>query len=336
MDWEHVFNKIAPELAPAMAADTEHVACPVHGGADGFRLFGDWRDKGGGVCNTCGGFASGYTLLSWLKGKPREDIVEDVRAAAKGSSRPRAATPTAPRVKSPEDCAMARRLIERDLAGAVPIRGSLASTYLQARGIFPENIPDELLFHPGMYFKDKATGTSGRLPAMLARVFDERGAFVALHITYLDPSGQKKANVSPARKLVSMVPRLQSAAVRLTELSGPVLGVGEGIETALAAHAISRIPVWSVLNATLLSLWVPPPGVTKVVIWADKDIKGAGLTHAETLATRLEKLGLQVEIQLPPVPIPTNEAKGIDWLDALLSHGVLAFPPKYRRWRKEP
>lgn len=336
MDWEHVFNKIAPELAPAMAADTEHVPCPVHGGTDGFRLFGDWRDKGGGVCNTCGGFASGYTLLSWLKDKPRDAIVEEVRAAAKGSVRPRVAVPVAPKVKSPEDCAMARRLIERDLAGARPIRGSLGATYLQARGIFPENIPDELLFHPRMYFKDTVTRTTGRLPAILARVYDEKGAFVALHITYLDPSGQKKASITKARKLVSMVPRLQSAAVRLIEPEGAVLGVAEGIETALAAYAISRIPVWAVLNTSLMAKWDPPPGVTKVIIWADKDAKNAGLIHAEILATRLEQKGLQVEIQLPPVPIPPETPKGVDWLDVLLSHGILAFPPKYRRWRPAP
>src|SRR5471032_2509610 len=55
-----------------------HVACPVHGGRDGFRLYNDYHDTGGGVCNTCGGFRDGFKLLAWIRNYTRKDAVRDV------------------------------------------------------------------------------------------------------------------------------------------------------------------------------------------------------------------------------------------------------------------
>lgn len=46
----------------------KHVPCPVHGGRDGFRIFPDVAETGGGICNTCGSFANGFAPLMWING----------------------------------------------------------------------------------------------------------------------------------------------------------------------------------------------------------------------------------------------------------------------------
>jgi phage/plasmid primase-like uncharacterized protein len=66
--WPTIFPLVAPQLNQAMRANGDHVPCPVHGGEDGFRLFPDWRQSGGGICNTCGTFGNGVLLLAWLFG----------------------------------------------------------------------------------------------------------------------------------------------------------------------------------------------------------------------------------------------------------------------------
>jgi putative DNA primase/helicase len=40
-----------------------------------------------------------------------------------------------------------------------------------------------------------------------------------------------------------------------------VLGIAEGIETALSASILFNVPVWAALTEGLLQEWVPPPDV---------------------------------------------------------------------------
>ena len=64
--WREIFASLAPTLKDAMDHAGRHVACPVHGGEDGFRLFKDFEESGGSVCNTCGKFSDGFATLSWV------------------------------------------------------------------------------------------------------------------------------------------------------------------------------------------------------------------------------------------------------------------------------
>ena len=66
--WESIVASLAPQLVQAVERAPHHVPCPVHGGTDGFRLFRDFDETGGGVCNTCGIHHDGYTLLMWANG----------------------------------------------------------------------------------------------------------------------------------------------------------------------------------------------------------------------------------------------------------------------------
>lgn len=67
-DWPRVFKDLAPSLVQACDNLGYHVPCPVHGGKDGFRLFSDASETGGGICNTCGAFPDGLALLQWVNG----------------------------------------------------------------------------------------------------------------------------------------------------------------------------------------------------------------------------------------------------------------------------
>jgi hypothetical protein len=108
-----------------------------------------------------------------------------------------------------------------------------------------------------------------------------------------------------------------------------LLGVAEGIETALAVQEATGLPTWATLNAALMKSFEPPEGVDKLLIWADNDPvrngKKAGLDAAEALRKRMSDRGLETEILLPE-GFRLTEGKGVDWLDVLVTQGPAGFP----------
>ena len=137
-------------------------------------------------------------------------------------------------------------------------------------------------------------------PAMVAKV-DPSDAAVALgeraaiHRTYLRPS-PRKADVAEPRKMLGTMPT--GAAVRLMQHED-VLGIAEGIETALSASALFNVPCWAALTAGLLQDWTPPPSVSTVFIFGDNDVSNTGQAAAYTLAQRLKANGLTVVVEIP-------------------------------------
>lgn len=77
--WGSVFSTLTPCLKEAMAHPGRHVPCPVHGGEDGFRLFKDFEESGAGICNTCGAFTDGISMIQWIN---RMDFVSALNAVA--------------------------------------------------------------------------------------------------------------------------------------------------------------------------------------------------------------------------------------------------------------
>ena len=91
--WIGLLGRLAPTLERALARPGRHVPCPVHGGRDGFRVFRDCHDTGGGICNTCGSFRDGFALLMWANGwgfrEALEAVARDLRLDGGGRGRPR-------------------------------------------------------------------------------------------------------------------------------------------------------------------------------------------------------------------------------------------------------
>jgi len=172
-------------------------------------------------------------------------------------------------------------------------------------------------FHPALGYWQRndrnETELVGRYPAMVALVTGADVAPVTVHRTYLTPDG-RKAPVPHAKKLMGYPGgRLVGGAIRLFA-PGPTLGVAEGIETALAVHLRTGMPVWSAVSAGLLARLEPPEKTALVVVWADRDRSGTGEAAALALRGRLLGRGIPVAVHLPPEPIPAG-AKGIDWAD---------------------
>lgn len=332
--WPYIFEDLAPELGNAMASAPYHVACPVHGGADGFRLFNDYAKTGGGVCNSCGPRPRGFSMLAWVKGYQYREAVEAVAAwlAENGEDTPqlKQRAPVPP-PKPLVDPAKAYASIRKVWTSSLALQATAAERYLCSRGIWPENIPKTLRAHPGLnYFEVKTKTDYGVFPCLLAPIKDKDNRIVSLHRTFLTEEG-RKANVPSPKKVMSACAEIRGAAIKLFE-PGETLGLTEGIETALAVYAITRMPVWSCVSAALLELVEIPAHVKHVVIWADLDRSGRGLQAAEKLADRLEKEGKTVEIYLPHSAIPP-ESKGVDWLDVINRNGINGFPAKWRCWR---
>ena len=124
-----------------------------------------------------------------------------------------------------------------------PIKGTLAETYLVARGIRRASgrWPDSLGFLPRL--EHRPSGTFW--PAMIARITDETGKTLAVQRTWLERDGSAKAPVTPAKMTAGPMLR---GAVRLGNPAS-TLGIAEGIETALSATQLFGVPVWATLSA---------------------------------------------------------------------------------------
>lgn len=335
--WPFIMQDLAPELEEAIAANGRfHVGCPYHGGNDGFRLFKDFATTGGGICNSCGAKASGFALLAWLKGYSAKDAFKEVAQWLRGEEfTPTVATRKPIQEYKPQNPTKARERIESSWRSSLPLKGTPAEAYLEYRGVWKENMPKSLRFHTAMsYFDVKEKKSLGYFPCMLAPVTNKDGSLMCLHRTFLTNEG-RKAPVPSAKKLMEKYADLNGCAIKLYPASTEVLGVAEGIETALAVHAIARIPVWSCVSAILMEQVDIPASVRHVVIWADLDRSKRGEKAAEVLAERLVKMGKTVEIVMPEGTIPEGE-KGIDWMDVLLKEGLNGFPERWRNYRPAP
>jgi phage/plasmid primase-like uncharacterized protein len=178
--------------------------------------------------------------------------------------------------------------------------------------------PRVVRFHPGLGYWTRNERDElrrlGTFPAMLALVSDADGKPATIHRTYLRPDGGWKADVPKAKKLMAhgRAGPLTGAATRLVA-PGKTLGIAEGLETALAVHLMTGMPMWSCLSATLLQGFVPPAGIERLVVWADKDASGAGEQAAHQLRERLAG-SVPVDVLVPVGPIPPG-AKSLDWAD---------------------
>jgi putative DNA primase/helicase len=133
-------------------------------------------------------------------------------------------------------------------------------------------------------------------PAMIARVDNVDGDFIAIHRTFLLPDGSAKAPLEPARAMLGPV---AGGAVRLAPADGSFLLVGEGIETCLAAMECCEVPTWAALTTSGLKTLVLPSAVRTVTILADKDPNGAGERAVRNAGQRWLREGRDVRIAWP-------------------------------------
>ena len=134
-----------------------------------------------------------------------------------------------------------------------------------------------------------------------------------MHRTYLTRDG-RKADVPAVKKLTTAAGPLAGACIPLYRPARGVLGIAEGIETALAAHCASGVPTVAAYCAGNLAAYTWPPGVNRIVVFADADPAGAGA--AQTLKARAMRAGLSVAVMTPTTP-------GADWCDVWAQRGAV-------------
>jgi putative DNA primase/helicase len=288
-------------MLPMLGVDSRHLTgkhgpCPMCGGKDRFR-FDDKEGKGTWICSQCGA-GDGFALAMRLHQIDFKEVatrVEDVVGKA----------PLEYRRRDERSEQAVRDAMNRLWgAGNIVQPGDLVSRYLEARGISLAKFPAALRHvekcryqaEPPTYY-----------PAMIAKVAGPDGKPVTLHRTYLSDDGAKAA-VSEPRKLMP-AKLVNGCAIRLCE-PGPVLGIAEGIETALSASIIWSVPCWAAINAAMLMKWDPPQGASEVIIFGDNDPKYGGQSAAYALAHRLAVHGTKVRVEVPDEP-------GTDWNDML-------------------
>jgi putative DNA primase/helicase len=300
VDWPAILMQLG---IPESALRNKHGPCPSCGGKDCFRFDHVKRGNGSFYCNKFGA-GDGFGLLEHVYGWPfaeaRKRVIE--AAGLEGAEKLKSVPAPLPRAAEPKAGPSSRVLrLRRERCAIVNCEDAV--NYLASRHLWP--LPDDcaLSAHASLeYWQDGRC--IGRYPAIVADVMDVAGELVTVHCTYLQ-NGKKLAGEAP-RKLMSGLSGRDGCAVRLTP-AGPVLGLAEGLETALSAAVLDSIPVWAAINASLLAKFEPPAGIERLVIYADRD--EAGLTAAIKLMERLQGR-LRVEARIPSAP-----AK--DWNDVL-------------------
>lgn len=201
----------------------------------------------------------------------------------------------------------ARRLF----AASKPLAGTLAATYLAARGITRIGELAALRFHPRCYYRaneDDLPGTPGSFPALIAAVTDCDGVQTGTHRTWLDPSGWAKAAVaSPRRAMGNML----GHAIRFG-LADDTMVAGEGIETVLSLReVVPTIPMIAATSSAHLAAIQFPPSLRRLFVARDRDKAGDGAFAL--LSDRAKAAGIELVSLMPELA---------DFNDDLRQHGA--------------
>ena len=358
--WEEILMAVAGDkLEDAIYVFShnkrKHCYCPIHGGnnGDAFRLMRDFNETGGSVCNTCGAFPDGFETLMFVEGCSLNEACKIINNYLNGTFVSNHTPKPRPKIisrneytESPEKSlrritSLWQKTLEITDSASEPLK-----LYLEKRCIPIQTLLDILgehhgkvvRFHPALPYYSDDLKLLGRFPAMVYKFTQPDGKGVTVHRTYFNEDGTR-INIENANtgiieqiknKKIVAIPSdrsLSGSACRLGPVINGKLGVAEGFETAISAriHNDGDHNVWPTYNDIILSSFVPPKGVTELVIWADRDLPqrnldgvGAGEFYARKLAERMKEIGVKTKILIPYNPM-SHDLK-IDWNDVICSN----------------
>lgn len=266
-------------ILPALGVRAEyltgrHGPCPFCGGVDRWR-FTNRNGDGVWICNQCGAGDGVELVKRFLKVDFREAMfaIENVLRLAPPSNEPK-----------PRDNVALREECKQIWNRAARLADDAAVMYLRSRAIDLPSWPRALRCAPHV---------------MLAKIVTSTDMAINLHRTFL-PNGPKKfmPGVVPAGSAVRLMPHVG------------ILGIAEGIETALSAYLLFGVPCWAGLHARGVETFTPPSDVRALCIFADNDKSATGQSVAWSAARRLRAKGLEVGVKMP-------EDDDADWNDVL-------------------
>jgi putative DNA primase/helicase len=169
---------------------------------------------------------------------------------------------------------------------ASPAEHTVVELYLRARGIIIVPPPSLRCAGGGYHLTDPVT-------AMVAAVQAPDRRTIAVQVTRIDPSGERKAQVPIPRRTYGA---LGNGAVRLAA-AGDVLGLAEGVESALSAMQLSGVPTWACLGAGRMHRVAVPEDVCELHLFLDND--GPGRDAGERTAN-VHRHHRRVVLRRPP------------------------------------
>lgn len=339
-DWRDILSQAIDERYLV----NKHGPCPVCGDARPKFRFDNLGGSGSWICVCgCGG---GMTLLMKATG---QTFTQAALWVIGKFERPGAqAAVQQLRSRAHHKAASFNELTEEEI---IRRRASLMKRWQEAKRVQPgdpvwryltgrlpglKHVPHVIRFHPAMEFREPAARhgerdvSYGKHPTMLAAVMDENGRCCNLHRTYLNEDGSRLALTRDgeslsAKKLMRSL-GAKSFAVRLARHSGR-LGIGEGIETALAAQLTENLPTWSVVNTAGMKKFIVPVDVRELVVFADNDQltrqgKRPGFEAAKALADR-DDIVARVRARTLKVSLVTPAKRGHDMANLLLEAHAL-------------
>lgn len=197
------------------------------------------------------------------------------------------------------------------------IKGTPAELYFNARGIdfsVLKRYPKAIRFEKNCYYeRDKRTGETIYMPAIVAAVNNEAGEFVAVHRTYLENINgiwhrkNKKVLGAFAGSAIHLwrgktrLPVSKLAEAKDLDEIDRTLIICEGIEDGLSiAMACPEYRIWTALSVSnMKNVHIPKP-IDTVIIAGDNDGEEHIATiYAEQAAQAFQQQGLTVLIARP-------------------------------------
>lgn len=297
---------------PAKVLNGKNQPCPFCDGKDRFR-WTNHNDDGSYFCSRCEPGDGLEFVQKFLKVSFKEAVAKIDAIVG-----------TVPVISRPTGEAARQIEAMRNLweSGRRVTDGDPVGLYLRNRGFLGE-------FPKSIKYVERMKHEQGIAPGMVCRVVDADDLGANVHRTWLTLDGHK-APFEPNRKIMAgSLP--DGCAIRLGKPAG-VLGIAEGIETALMASQRFGLPVWSVISEGGMRKFRPPLDVTEFHIFGDNDRnhvgQAAAFQAAKDIGVQWQREGLPISIS---VHIP--ERTGSDWADTDTAHHAhairQAFPGEF-------
>lgn len=244
-------------------------------------------------------------LFTCFAGCDRKDVLRAIRRIDPNTHVMTRASGSPYRVpaRQPKDLWLQQRatdLWER----AVPLPGTLAAAYLARKNLHA--YPPALRYCPATQL-GTGRGATYR-PSMIAAVH-EGSTLLAVQRTFFEREQPRRArDLGDPRRMLA---RPMGGAVML-EQPQDILGLAEGIETAMSAAVLLDIPVWATLGSERLGRITLPPQVSLLLLLPDRDQAGKlGLAKA---LRAYRASGCRIKVLWPPMGFK-------DWNDVLRMGG---------------
>lgn len=254
-NWAQVFEAFGlPPIDPK-----RHYDCPICKSIKSFRI-DDKEGAGTFICKCSSG--NGWRLLHEVTGRDFRDLASEVDRII-GNTFNNEKPQTKP------DKAVSAKAKFLSLCF---LQNTDGQNYFNGRGLF--RMPK---MGVRWSYGEKCKEVGRNIPCLYAIASNEYGEPAYIHLTFIENG--EKANIETVRKLYTVKECFGSVAIKLA-MATNVLGIAEGIETALSVSEIYKLPCWSTINAGLMEKFRAPTGVKELYIFADNDKNGAGLAAA--------------------------------------------------------